>query len=177
MNLRMVIAHLSVGLNLRKIGDDMKDTKGHGSESRGGSAKAATDATRRAFTQKYGATGGTMESRGAPRVALAPGGHLTGNWDSFVGGARVGTHSNQADAEAHAKYMAGGAAPVGGGQPVASNAHAAATLASGPKSAPVATHSAMSPVDRNSAEYHSYNRDLALRSRNGQVGSGMKFRG
>ena len=46
-----------------------------------------------------------------------------------------------------------------------------------PKSAQVATHPAMSGPDRNSSEYHSYNRDLVLRSRNGQVGSGMKFRG
>jgi hypothetical protein len=72
----------------------MKDEKGHGSESRGGGTEAqkdartvqgirnwlgikpggpkggpgtkeATDATRRAFTQKYGATGGTMASRNA----------------------------------------------------------------------------------------------------------------
>jgi hypothetical protein len=33
--------------------------------------------------------------------------------------------------------------PASGGQPVASNEHAAATLASGPKSAPVATHDMM----------------------------------
>ena len=37
------------------------------------------------------------------------------------------------------------AARTSGGQPVASNAHAAATLASGPKSVPVDTHPAMSP--------------------------------
>ena len=42
---------------------------------------------------------------------------------------------------------------VSGGQPVASNAHAAATLASGPKSASVDTHPAMSGGPRNAQGY------------------------
>lgn len=61
-----------------------------------------------------------------------------------------------------------------------------------PKSDPVPVHDAMSKQyfpnmspadkqasrDRNSADTRDeYNRDLSLRSRNGQVGSGMKFRG
>jgi hypothetical protein len=36
---------------------------------------------------------------------------------------------------------------------------------------------AVSVHPAHSDEYHEYNRDLALRARNGQVGSGMKFRG
>lgn len=32
-------------------------------------------------------------------VKLAPGGKLTGNWDAFYAGKRIGTYSNKADAE------------------------------------------------------------------------------
>lgn len=69
---------------------------------------------------------------------------------------------------------------------------AALALANGPKSDAVPVHDAMSKQyfpkmsdsdkqasrDRNSAASRDeYNRDLSLRSRNGQVGSGMKYRG
>lgn len=48
---------------------------------------------------------------------------------------------DRAKAQGHYGLYSGPATPSGGGQPVASNVHAAATLASGPKSAPVDTHS------------------------------------
>lgn len=70
----------------------------------------------------------------------------------------------------------------------ASDNAAAGALGQGhPKSDTVAPHSAMSSrdtdafgrprSDESKAEYDEYSRDLSLRSRNGQVGSGMKFRG
>lgn len=51
---------------------------------------------------------------------------------------------------------------------------AAQALASGPKSAAVPVHDGAAG---RSDEYDEYNRDLRLRLLNGQVGSGMKFRG
>ena len=84
-----------------------------------------------------------------------------------------------------------------GDQPVSSNAEAAQALMSGLKSTMVPTHDAMTGVGPNDprvgsrdydafgrprsadskSEYDEGSRDMALRSRNGQIGSGVKFRG
>src|SRR5674476_2615 len=94
-----------------------KDAKGHGSEARGG---------------------GTGPN--SPEVAK----HMQ---RALANAAKFGPDHPSVGAAMHDAIMAarpaGGFYQIGGGQPVASNAHAAATLASGPKSAPVDTHPAM----------------------------------
>jgi hypothetical protein len=97
-----------------------KDKGGHGSEKRGAAglaaAKAASDQTRRAFTNKYGATGGTMASRDA-------GGHRYG-------------YTSPADIKKINDTIAAGH--------LADNKQAADMLAQGhPKSAQVETHPSM----------------------------------
>jgi hypothetical protein len=95
----------------------MKDAKGHGSESRGGGSNSPDV---KANIQK------------AARLAKTLGADHPS----------VGTALHDA---VMAARPSGGfyKIPDNGGQPVASNAHAAATLAGGPKSAPVDTHPAM----------------------------------
>lgn len=82
-----------------------------------------------------------------------------------------------------------------GQPPVTSNAEAAQALMSGLKSTQAPVHDSMVGVGPNDpragsrdydafgrpradkSSYDEYSRDLSLRSRNGQVGSGMRFRG
>src|ERR1019366_5035221 len=93
----------------------MKDAKGHGSEPRGGGSSSPEV---KAHIQR------------AAQLAKT-----------------LGADHPSVGAALHDAVMAarppGGFYQIGGGQPVASNAHAAATLAGSPKSAPVDTHPAM----------------------------------
>ena len=100
----------------------MKDAKGHGSEGRGGSPGA----------------GGPL-SKGVKGDMARQLAEATIKFGMSTGGLTV---------EGAKAYLA----EHGGGQPVASNAHAAATLAGGgTKSAPVDTHPAMSDSARSEA--------------------------
>jgi hypothetical protein len=110
----------------------MKDAKGHGSDARGGSMNSS-----RYPDQNYDRFGKLRPNAPARARGITdkPGG------SSIV--ARTGSSAR-------------GIMPTipfreGGGQPVVSNASAAATLASGPKSAPVETHPAMAPIWTRSA--------------------------
>ena len=125
----------------------MKDAKGHGSEKRyevqvqpyslaankvGQHIGSPTVISRHNSLDAAGRVLGSM-IRGnrqgeAQRIAGQGNGYKIGAVDKTTGA-----------------FIPRNAARTSGGQPVASNAHAAATLASGPKSVPVDTHPAMSP--------------------------------
>jgi hypothetical protein len=128
----------------------MKDAKGHGSEARGGSGALSRDdlAKQVAFVKAAGKAATPAQEawllhaqdrlnygRGEPRVG-GPG----------MKGAAMGS-------VASGYWSAKSLANIGGGQPVASNAHAAATLASGTKSAPVDVHPAQSSSPKADAFY------------------------
>jgi len=111
----------------------MKDAKGHGSEARGGATishlspaslhnKVALDTARKNLSD-YKAPGEAISSTEDQALSR----HI-------LGGVSPADAAERVQAGDHA---------ASGGQPVASNAHAAATLASGAKSAPVETHPAM----------------------------------
>jgi hypothetical protein len=93
----------------------MKDAKGHGSEPRGGGSSSPDV---KANIQKAAQLAKTL---GADHPSVGAALH---------------------DAVMAARPAGGFYKIGGGGQPVASNAHAAATLASGPKSVPVDVHPA-----------------------------------
>jgi hypothetical protein len=122
----------------------MKDAKGHGSEARGGSGALSRDdlAKQVAFVKAAGKAATPAQEawllhaqdrlnygRGEPRVG-GPG----------MKGAAMGSVASN-------YWSAKSLANIGGGQPVASNAHAAATLASGPKSDSVPVHGGASGRD------------------------------
>src|SRR5665811_1375456 len=97
-----------------------KDAKGHGSEARSGHEHTiAVDTVKN------------------PMKGVFLGGPTAGQAESKLR-SRFGYSDNEIS------NLKGSS----GGQPVASDAHAAATLASGPKSAPVSTHPAMSDSAR-----------------------------
>jgi hypothetical protein len=115
-----------------------KDAKGHGSEARSGHEHAiAVDTVKNPLKGLF---------LGGPNAAQAES-NLRGKFgynDAEIGKLKGGKFDET--------YGLKGGTPMGsparpgatfGGQPVASNAHAAATLASGPKSVPVDTHPAM----------------------------------
>jgi hypothetical protein len=111
----------------------MKDAKGHGSDKRGGGARAvAAPAYEGKPTwhgvmpngQKVTNRAGNKLSYASPEAAVAG---AAWTWQHGVEGRSLAARD-----------------PIqNGGLPVASNAHAAATLAGGPKSAQVDTHPAM----------------------------------
>ena len=119
----------------------MKDAKGHGSDPRGKAiASAQAEANR---------TGKPMSVLNLNTVGRAM--HVVRDYSP---GHEQGMYAHQFVAKVE---------PQGGGQPVASNAHAAATLASGPKSAAADTHPAMTP-----AHGYIHNDPGNTRYRNGQ---------
>jgi hypothetical protein len=112
-----------------------KDAKGHGSEARGGARAVAAPAYEGKPTwhgvmpngQKVTNRAGNNLSYASPEAAVAG-----AAWQHGVEGRSLAARDPIQNPQiAH------------GGQPVASNAHAAATLASGAKSASVGTHPAM----------------------------------
>lgn len=108
----------------------MKDAKGHGSDARGGGG---------------GPSSPEVKSHIQRAAQLAK---------------TLGADHPSVGAALHDAVMAARPAggfykiPDGGGQPVASNSHAAATLASGPKSAPVETHSGASGRERPPSNFY-----------------------
>src|SRR5665647_40483 len=116
-----------------------KDKGGHGSEKRGGSMGRSEFASQPNQGAKF-------QARQSMKAANSP-----DSWE-----ARYGTQMDRDRLRADAINQGVDVgfksslreAGVSGGQPVASNAHAAATLASGPKSASVDTHPAMSSAQR-----------------------------
>jgi hypothetical protein len=113
-----------------------KDAKGHGSETRGGSAVRAPAYDGKPTWHGVTASGQKVTNRfGNPIAYASP--------EAAVNGTKL----IMSVAQSADKFLAGG------GQPVVSDAHAAAALASGPKSAPVDVHPAqvgqmkMSPGD------------------------------
>ena len=112
----------------------MKDAKGHGSEPRGG---GGTKLTPVAKIPNYAVIIRSIHERGGTQKdALA---ELDRRGLYLSSDQRVQANIGLAPRDA-------GATSVSGGQPVSSNAHAAATLAGGPKSAPVDVHPAMATV-------------------------------
>ena len=104
----------------------MKDKGGHGSEARGGSAVRAPAYDGKPTWHGVTASGQKVTNRFGNPIAYA-------SSEAAVNGTKpILSVAQSAD-----KALAGG------GQPVASDAHAAATLAGGSKSAPVDTHPAM----------------------------------
>jgi hypothetical protein len=114
-----------------------KDAKGHGSESRGGSMGRSEFAS-----QPH--QGAKFQARQSMKAANSP-----DSWEARYGTQmdrdrlRADAINQGVDAGFKSSLREAGLSPVSGGQPVASNAHAAATLAGGPKSAAVDTHPAM----------------------------------
>jgi len=166
----------------------MKDAKGHGSSGKGG-AKASAKGMRLIATHTSGAH--------SAKVYNNP------EWnEKVVQFFRNGQYQKNADShtddlsDAHATAKAGLARYSSLDKP-SSNAEAAQSLMSGLKSTMVPTHDAMTGVGPNDprvgsrdydafgrprsadskSEYDEGSRDMALRSRNGQIGSGVKFRG
>lgn len=146
----------------------MKDALGHGSNTRGGGRKPIPNHPYHAKTD--------AELRYIQRDATEAGRNAQGMGDERG----VNKYADQVnDAATVLGYRArGGKSDAPGDQ-----------LASGPKSAPAPVHDSMSGSSRDTdafgrprsedskREYDEYSRDLSLRSRNGQVGSGMKYRG
>jgi len=118
----------------------MKDAKGHGSEARGGGSYHNIDNNLRGPGKHVGYSAGGdvwhIQKSNGPKSDWYSG-TRQGNGDT-VSGKGLGAISRklQADSDTWRARALG----VSGGQPVSSNAHAAATLASGPKSVPVETH-------------------------------------
>jgi len=146
-----------------------KDALGHGSNARGGKRALAKPIPGHPFHTKSDA-----ELRFIAKDAAEAGRNAQEMGDQRG----VSKYADQvADAATVMGYRnRGGAQDLG--------SRAASELASGAKSATVPVHDSMSTdafgrprSAENRAEYDEYNRDLALRARNGQVGSGMKFRG
>ena len=109
----------------------MKDAKGHGSEKRGGDG--GTKLTPVGKIPSYAVIIRSIHERGAAQK------------EALTELDRRGLYLS-ADQKVQAGLGDSGwqhGSLVSGGQPVASNAHAAATLAGGPKSASVDTHPAM----------------------------------
>jgi hypothetical protein len=126
----------------------MKDAKGHGSDTRGG-ARAVVATAYDGRPTWHGMAGGkkVTNSAGNPIAYASPEAAIAAAND--VGGPSI---------------RPGDRTYFGGGQPVASNAHAAATLASGPKSAPVDTHPAFNPdpkvLEENYRAQHGWSGDV-----------------
>jgi hypothetical protein len=129
----------------------MKDAKGHGSNGRGNY-----------FGPPPGPQTKTYQARQAMKAAKNP-----DSWEN-----RYGTQADRDYAMAHAINDGVDAGFKSARALAGIDGAAARALASGPKSAPAPVHDSM-----RSSEEDEYNRDLRLRIRNGQVGSGMKFRG
>lgn len=144
-----------------------KDAKGHGSEARGGTMASArsvdpnrgrnTPATRAALAQAKQDYAQRHGSGGPPSYQNVSTKPLVTNAarDRLAAARSDPNHPLGALVNAVSGAIARGTAtpivevPVHGGQPVASNAHAAATLASGgPKSAPVDVHNGMTSAQR-----------------------------
>ena len=169
-----------------------KDAGGHGSNARGGSTAAERPGRVRGMPiagQDYH-TKTSSELHGIAADAHAAQQNFQGS-GMTVPGSNVLTENKYADQVNDASSVLGWRAR--GGVNLSPDGLAAATLAGDhPKSAPVPTHPAMDKVaslqrtlsrtgdetlQKNLRSEINYNRDLALRARNGQVGSGMKFRG
>ena len=157
----------------------MKDAKGHGSNPRGGPAKPIPNSP---YHMKSDA-----ELRYIQRDA-----HEAGRNAQSMGDERgVNKYADQVnDASSVLGYRA-----RGGLSDHPADVASRAAVSGSDKSAKVPTHDSMSGVGPNSplvgsrdydafgrpradkSGYDEYSHDLALRSRNGQVGSGMKYRG
>lgn len=139
----------------------MKDALGHGSDPRGGKRPLGDHPYHRKSNEEL-----RYIAKDASEAAKATRGMSSYNPNS---GKREDTEGKYLDQVNDAATVLGwrnrtGAGPDAG---VKSDAAAAAALAGGgAKSAPVATHDA-----------HEYNRDLTLRVRDGQVGSGFRAPG
>src|ERR1035437_3574905 len=134
----------------------MKDAKGHGSESHGGSGALSRGdlAKQVAFTK---AAGKDMTEAQKSWLLSAEDRLNYGKGEPRVGG--PGMKGAAMGSVASRYWSAKSLGNISGGQPVASNAHAAATLASGPKSAPVDTHPAMGTPSREAQLEYGKTRD------------------
>lgn len=160
-----------------------KDAKGHGSEKRGGGGHvadmhAAIDAHERASAN------GAVDQ--AERGEL--GSMHSANQDAAAANTLGGGHPKASAVPVHGGMS--NPSPFGGNglwvktgkgtPPAGVTTHAPSSVKTGGRLVQSGQHPpawASGNVDRTSDGYHEYNRDLKLRSRNGQVGSGMKFRG
>ena len=113
----------------------MKDAKGHGSDSKGGSMGRSEFASQPQQGAKF-------QARQSMKAANSP-----DSWEARYGSQmdrdRLRAEAINRGVDVGFKSALKEAGLSGGGQPVASNSHAAATLASGSKSAPVDTHPSM----------------------------------
>jgi hypothetical protein len=116
-----------------------KDAKGHGSEARSGHEHAiAVDTVKNPLKGLF--LGGPSADQAERSLR-----NRFGYNDAEIGKLKGGGDPRYEDIVARNPSL--GKSQIGGGQPVESNAHAAATLAGGPKSAPVDTHPAMSAAE------------------------------